>query len=296
MITYSIKDLERLSGIKAHTIRIWEKRYELIHPKRTATNIRYYDGDDLKQVLNIAILNRNGYKISKIANMSGEEISQKVLEFTTSPSSEEAQIETLLVAMIEFDDERIKTVLTNCSIRMGFEETVIKVIYPFFNRVGLLWQLNSINPSHEHYVSNIIRQKLIVAIDGLSGNIRSNSKTFLLFLSEGELHELGLLFYNYLILKAGHRVMYLGQSVPLENVATTIAQFPVDYLVTSIHSSFSEEDFMQKLNRIGEKLPQIPVILTNRIDFDINSSTIDQLYVNLSTEALNEMLNSGKIT
>lgn len=296
MITYSIKDLERLSGIKAHTIRIWEKRYELIHPKRTATNIRYYDGDDLKQVLNIAILNRNGYKISKIANMSGEEISQKVLEFTTSPSSEEAQIETLLVAMIEFDDERIKTVLTNCSIRMGFEETVIKVIYPFFNRVGLLWQLNSINPSHEHYVSNIIRQKLIVAIDGLSGNIRSNSKTFLLFLSEGELHELGLLFYNYLILKAGHRVMYLGQSVPLENVATTIAQFPVDYLVTSIHSSFSEEDFMQKLNRIGEKLPQLPVILTNRIDFDINSSTIDQLYVNLSTEALNEMLNSGKIT
>lgn len=296
MITYSIKDLERLTGIKAHTIRIWEKRYELIHPKRTATNIRYYDGDDLKQVLNIAILNRNGYKISKIANMSGEEISQKVLEFTTSPSSEEAQIETLLVAMIEFDDERIKTVLTNCSIRMGFEETVIKVIYPFFNRVGLLWQLNSINPSHEHYVSNIIRQKLIVAIDGLSGNIRSNSKTFLLFLSEGELHELGLLFYNYLILKAGHRVMYLGQSVPLENVATTIAQFPVDYLVTSIHSSFSEEDFMQKLNRIGEKLPQIPVILTNRIDFDINSSTIDQLYVNLSTEALNEMLNSGKIT
>lgn len=296
MITYSIKDLERLSGIKAHTIRIWEKRYELIHPKRTATNIRYYDGDDLKQVLNIAILNRNGYKISKIANMSGEEISQKVLEFTTSPSSEEAQIETLLVAMIEFDDERIKTVLTNCSIRMGFEETVIKVIYPFFNRVGLLWQLNSINPSHEHYVSNIIRQKLIVAIDGLSGNIRSNSKTFLLFLPEGELHELGLLFYNYLILKAGHRVMYLGQSVPLENVATTIAQFPVDYLVTSIHSSFSEEDFMQKLNRIGEKLPQLPVILTNRIDFDINSSTIDQLYVNLSTEALNEMLNSGKIT
>ena len=296
MITYSIKDLEYLSGIKAHTIRIWEKRYELIHPKRTATNIRYYDGDDLKQVLNIAILNRNGYKISKIANMSGEEISQKVLEFTTSPSSEEAQIETLLVAMIEFDDERIKTVLTNCSIRMGFEETVIKVIYPFFNRVGLLWQLNSINPSHEHYVSNIIRQKLIVAIDGLSGNIRSNSKTFLLFLSEGELHELGLLFYNYLILKAGHRVMYLGQSVPLENVATTIAQFPVDYLVTSIHSSFSEEDFMQKLNRIGEKLPQLPVILTNRIDFDINSSTIDQLYVNLSTEALNEMLNSGKIT
>lgn len=296
MITYSIKDLERLTGIKAHTIRIWEKRYELIHPKRTATNIRYYDGDDLKQVLNIAILNRNGYKISKIANMSGEEISQKVLEFTTSPSSEEAQIETLLVAMIEFDDERIKTVLTNCSIRMGFEETVIKVIYPFFNRVGLLWQLNSINPSHEHYVSNIIRQKLIVAIDGLSGNIRSNSKTFLLFLSEGELHELGLLFYNYLILKAGHRVMYLGQSVPLENVATTIAQFPVDYLVTSIHSSFSEEDFMQKLNRIGEKLPQLPVILTNRIDFDINSSTIDQLYVNLSTEALNEMLNSGKIT
>ena len=296
MITYSIKDLERLSGIKAHTIRIWEKRYELIFPKRTTTNIRYYDSDDLKQVLNIAILNRNGIKISKIATMNSEEIAQKVLALSTSNTSEEAQIETLLVAMMEFDDERIKTVLTNCSIRMGFEDTVIKVIYPFFNKVGLLWQLNSINPAHEHYISNIIRQKLIVAIDGLSSNATTNAKTFLLFLPEGELHELGLLFYNYLILKAGHKVLYLGQSVPLENVATTIVQSPADYLVTSIHSSLSEEDFINKLNRIGEKLPQIPVILTNRIEFDINSSTIDQLSVNLSTEAFNEMLNTDKIT
>lgn len=296
MITYSIKDLERLSGIKAHTIRIWEKRYDLIFPKRTATNIRYYDSDDLKQVLNIAILNRNGIKISKIAKMSSSEIADKVLETSAADSSEEAQIETLLIAMIEFDDIRFEKVVTNCTIRMGFEETVIKVIYPFFKKVGLLWQLDSINPAQEHFISNIIRQKFIVAIDGLSGNYGPNAKTFLLFLQEGELHELGLLFYNYLILKAGHKVIYLGQSVPLDNVVTVASQFAVNYLVTSIHSTFSEEDFMNKLNNIGEKLPQLPVILTNRIDFDITSSTIDQLYVNLSHEALNEMLNTDKTT
>ncbi|NEN22087.1 MerR family transcriptional regulator [Cryomorpha ignava] len=296
MITYSIKDLERLSGIKAHTIRIWEKRYELIFPKRTATNIRYYDGEDLKQVLNIAILNRSGIKISKIAKLSSDELTEKVLEVGTTDSSEEAQIESLLISMIEFDDKRFESVLTNCTIRMGFEDTVIKVIYPFFKKVGLLWQLDSINPAQEHYISNIIRQKIIVAIDGLSGNAKSGAKTFLLFLQEGELHELGLLFYNYLILKAGHKVMYLGQSVPLENVVTTASQFTVSYLVTSIHSSFLQEDFMKRLNSIGEELPHIPVILTNRIEFDISSSTIDQLYVNLSPEAFNEMLNTDKTT
>src|SRR5690606_34383869 len=148
--------------------------------------------------------------------------------------------------------------------------------------VGLLWQLDSINPAQEHYISNIIRQKIIVAIDGLGGNASPGAKTFLLFLQEGELHELGLLFYNYLILKACHKVMYLGQSVPLKNVVTTASQFTVDYLVTSIHSSFSQEDFMKKLNSIGEELPHIPVILTNRIEFDISNTTIDQLYVNLS--------------
>lgn len=296
MITYSIKDLERLSGIKAHTIRIWEKRYELIFPKRTPTNIRYYDGTDLKQVLNIAILNRSGIKISKIAEMNSDEITERVLEVSATNSSEESQIESLLIAMIEFDDKRFESILTNCTIRMGFEDTVIKVIYPFFKKVGLLWQLDSINPAQEHYISNIIRQKIIVAIDGLSGNAAPGARTFLLFLQEGELHELGLLFYNYLILKAGHKVMYLGQSVPLENVKTTADQFTVDYLVTSIHSSFAQEDFMRKLNRIGEELPQIPVILTNRIEFDISKSTIDQLFVNLSTEAFNEMLIINKRT
>lgn len=290
MITYSIKDLERLSGIKAHTIRIWEKRYDLINPKRTETNIRYYDNDDLKHILNVAALKRDGLKISAIAEMEIPEITEKVMEIAAVESDEEVLIEALIIATIEFNARRFDKIINNAITRIGFEQTVIKLIYPFFVKIGFLWQVKSINTAQEHFISNLIREKFIVAINDLDHEPNPNGKHFILFLSEGELHELGLLFYNYVILKAGHRVLYLGQSVPVVCVADTIAQLSIDYIVTSIHSTFSEEDFIKKLSYIADKIPNIPIVLTNRIEFDIKGVNIDRLYANLEWEALNEML------
>ncbi len=293
MNNYSIKDLERISGIKAHTIRIWEKRYNLIQPKRTATNIRYYDNSDLTQILNIAILRENGHKISKIVEMKMDEIHQRVAEITAKEAphpDQKNQIEGLTIAMIEFDDHRFEKILNNAILRIGFEETILKIIYPFFVKIGQLWQMGSINPAQEHFVSNLFRQKLIVAIDGYSGIVKEKAKQYLLFLPEGELHELGLLFYNFLIVKSGHKALYLGQNVPLPSIVETISQIPIDYVVTTIHSTNSQEFFVSQLEKILTQIPEIPVFLTNRIDFDICVNDKERLHINLSPKAFNEML------
>jgi len=290
MSEYSIKDLERLSGIKAHTIRIWEKRYNLLSPERTATNIRYYTDADLKLMLNIAILRRSGLKISKIAEMSSAELTDKVNENSEVDSSYDTAIENLLIATMEFDAERFNHSLDVASDRIGFEQAVIQIVYPFFKRIGVLWLLGSINPAQEHFISNLIRQKFIVSADKLKTALLPNAKCFLLFLSEGELHELGLLFYNYLIIKAGHKVLYLGQSLPLDAAREAAMQVTVDYVVTSVFSEIIEAEIIKKLSKISDYFPKTPIILTNRIEFDIKNVRIKHVHYNLSLEAFNEIL------
>ncbi|MDX5478997.1 MAG: MerR family transcriptional regulator, partial [Cyclobacteriaceae bacterium] len=166
MSTYSIKDLEQLSGIKAHTLRIWEQRYSLLSPKRTDTNIRYYDDEDLKLILNVALLNDNGIKISKIASMSSEEMREQVVKMTEKSLTHDDQIHALTICMIEMDEERFDKVLSTNILKIGFEQTMMNIIYPFMSKIGVLWQTGAINPAQEHFISNLVRQKLIVAIDG----------------------------------------------------------------------------------------------------------------------------------
>jgi len=252
MIRYSIKDLEQLTGIKAHTIRIWEKRYHLIEPERTNTNIRYYSDRDLKKLLNVSILNRNGHKISSIVGMDIDEINQKILEISESSPDTENQIEQLIVAMIELDEMRFERVLTSSVIKLGFDDTVVRILYPFFEKIGLLWQIGTIYPAQEHFVSNLIRQKLIIAIDGQSAIAKSNSKTFLMFLPSNEWHELGLLFYNYLIKKAGYKVVYLGQSVPFEDLMEVSAKHNIDALFTSITTPLTRKKFADYIHQLSE--------------------------------------------
>ena len=198
MAAYSIRELENLSGIKAHTIRIWEKRYGLIAPERTSTNIRSYCDTELKKLLNISILNRNGLKISKIAQLSPEEIVAKITQFTQDVTSTESQIESLTVAMIDLDEYRFEQLLARSIIQFGFEEAITRVLYPFFVRIGIMWQTGSVNAAQEHFITNLVKQKFYVAIDGLVVNTRQNARTFVFFLPEGELHEIGLLFSCYL--------------------------------------------------------------------------------------------------
>lgn len=196
---YQIKDVEHLSGIKAHTLRIWEKRYNIVEPKRTSTNIRYYDDNDLKRILNISILQRNGYKISKIADLPNQRLNNEILNLSMESENLDIQIGNLIKSMLDFDKVSFEKTFHKSIIAIGFQETILKVIYPFFKRVGILWLTENIDPAQEHFISNIVRQKIIVAIDSLPEYTNKNAENFVLYLPDGQWHEMGLLMSSYLI-------------------------------------------------------------------------------------------------
>jgi len=262
MGNYSIKDLEELSGIKAHTIRIWEKRFKLIEPGRTSTNIRYYNDEDLKKLLNVSMLNRHGWKISRLADMTRAELAEAAVRLTKESSDVETRIEQMIVSMLDLDELKFEKILNNSILKNGFEETVVKIIYPFFDRIGLLWLIGTICASQEHFISNLMRQKLITAIDGQLPVARENARTFMLFLHESELHELGLLFYNYLLRKHGHKVIYLGQAVPLKDLVQVAHIRNVDLLLTSFTTGMSEKDMDRYLEKLSLKFPDKTILFT----------------------------------
>lgn len=231
MAEYKIKDLETLTGIKAHTIRIWEKRYGLISPERTDTQIRTYDDADLTMLLNIALLNKNGVKISKIASMSPEQISEKVEKFLDN-TSEDICTEKLILALVELDENLFKGTLQEQIDQHGVEYTFVNVLIPFLDRIGVMWLVGTINPGQEHFISNLIRQKVIAEIDKLPVPKRTKHPV-LLFLPEHEWHEISLLFYHYILRNQGIDTIYLGQSLPYDSLIQTIDRFKPSAIVTS---------------------------------------------------------------
>ncbi|MFO7842573.1 MAG: MerR family transcriptional regulator [Bacteroidales bacterium] len=264
MASYSIKELENLSGIKAHTIRIWEKRYKLIVPSRTETNIRYYCDKDLKRLLNVAILNRQGIRISEIAKLSDEELSERVVNMASDSGDAAQNIEQLVIAMVDMDEVKFDRILSRYIMHEGFENAVIRVIFPFFERIGILWQTGTINPAHEHFVSNLFRQKLMVAIDNIMVTDNQKAKKFILFLPEGEYHELGLLFYNYLIRKSGQIVYYLGSSVPFNDVLETSKMVNPDYFFTTITSLLTRDETVKYLKNLSKAFPLQKILVTGQ--------------------------------
>lgn len=233
---YSIKDLEKLSGIKAHTIRIWEQRYKLIEPKRTGTNIRFYDDEQLKYLLNVSLLSKNGFKISKISKWSDEEFLDHVKQVyeQTLLHDNSVQLELdandLITSMIEMDAVKFHRIYENSIRHIGFQKTITDLIYPYLEKVGILWSMGQINPAQEHFISNLIRQKVISAIDRLEENM--DGEKFLLLLPEGEHHEIGLLLANYILKEKGKRVYYLGQDLPLSDIPSAVLTVEPDYLLT----------------------------------------------------------------
>jgi DNA-binding transcriptional MerR regulator len=244
---YQIKDVEHLSGIKAHTLRIWEKRYNIVEPKRTGTNIRYYDDNDLKRILNISILNKNGYKISHIAGFNDSRLNNELLTLTGDSDNLDVQIGSLINAMIDFDEKLFDKVYSQSILHRGFEDTILKLIYPFFKKVGILWLTDNIDPAQEHFISNLTRQKIIVAINELPQNKHDKAENFVLFLPEGQWHEMGLLLSRYLIKKNGHNSIYLGSSLPVESVVQMKDKVPFNYLVTTTNLYKSAQDTKREL-------------------------------------------------
>lgn len=236
---YSLVELVNLTGIQGATIRVWERRYNIIKPHRTKTNRRFYDDDDLRRLLNINTLYRSGVKISKIASITPEEIEDRVKNITSDFKNFDASINSMIEAMISFNKQAVNEILLRSLINKGFEETFVGLVFPFLMRVGVLWQTSNVNTGAEHFISNILRGRLISAIDALIPTDYSGKKRVIMFLPENEQHELSLLFYEYLIVKMGHQVIYLGQSTPLDAVIEVHNKWGSDVIVTGLISSLT---------------------------------------------------------
>jgi len=250
---YTIKELEQLSGIKAHTIRIWEQRYKILCPNRTDTNIRYYSDSDLKTLLNVSFLNDKGYKISKIACMLQEERQEKVKQLCEDPTECSSKLPVLVAAMIDMDEHSFEKAIATVTLQVGFKETMRQLIYPFLAKIGILWQTNNISPAHEHFISNLIRQKLIVAIDGQVVKKQPDAPTYLLYLPEGELHEIALLYMNYLVRTYQLPVIYLGQHLPFSDLELTYEQCKPAYICTVLTSMPERSKVQEYLNKISNR-------------------------------------------
>ncbi len=265
---YVIKDLERLSGIKAHTLRIWEQRYGILKPLRTETNIRYYTSEDLKRILNISLLNNNGYKISKIAKLPDDEIIKQAQYILNNFSKESDQIDNLVMCMMEMNEAKFEKIISNCIIHFGFESTIEKILFPFMRQIGNMWQVGLVNPAQEHFISHLIRQKIIVGIDGLFPEPLANPKTFLLYLPSNELHELGLLYCHFLIKSKGHKCLYLGQSVPFEDIVSVSGVVPADVVVTVFTHRMEGVTTQEYLNNLANSFKNSQIMVSGRVFFD----------------------------
>ena len=250
MNRFSIKDIEILTGIKPHTIRIWEQRYGIIKPQRTATNIRYYTENDLKLMLNVSLLNKMGFKISKITCLKPNEIEHKVLSLVEQANDADINLSALLNCMVRLDEDTFEHLLNKYLETNGLETTMTRILFPFLYRIGLLWQTGSITPAYEHFFTNLVRQKIIAAIDKQVLTPLPDAKRFLLFLPPNEPHELGLLYAHFVIRQRGHRSVYMGLNLPIEHIICAHECCQPDFIVTTLTSCI-------KINAIEEFIVQI---------------------------------------
>ncbi len=264
MNSFTIKDLENLSGIKAHTLRIWEQRYNFLKPNRTFTNIRYYSNDELKKILNIALLNKYGYKISHIDKMSEAEIKEKIVSLNQHEAQQERIVNDLIKNMVDLDMESFEVALDKFIMVRGVERAITQIIFPFLEKIGILWLTNHINPAQEHLVSNIIRQKLIVGIEAVSSSVKVN-KSVLLFLPEGEYHELGLLFIYYMLKSRGVQVIYLGSSIPMKDVAYVVNLKKPDLLFSHLTTVGTNFNFDRFLSNMSKTFPDTPTVISGQL-------------------------------
>lgn len=264
MNDFTIRDLENLSGIKAHTIRIWEQRYSFLKPKRTETNIRHYSSEELKVILNIALLNKYGYKISHIDKMDDAEMGQKILSLTTSEAVQDRVIHELIQAMVDLDTEALEAAIDRYVLAKGIDKTITQVIFPFLERIGILWMTSHINPAQEHIVSNMVRQKLIAGIENTVSQTRVN-KMILLYLPEGEHHEIGLLYMQYLLKARGIRTMYLGADVPFKDLEFVVKFKKPNYVYTHLTTRPRYFNVDKYLTRFVTQMPGVPLVISGEL-------------------------------
>ena len=252
---FSIKDLENLSGIKAHTIRIWEKRYAILEPMRTNTNIRNYDLVNLQKLLNVVLLNSYGYKISRIAEFSTDKISVLVREIVSEKNYKNHAINAFKMAMVNFDQGLFLNTYNNLLSEKTFRQVFFEVIIPLMNEIGLLWQSGTISPAQEHFISFLIKQKLLINTEKVQIlEPTRNDKVFVLYLPENEIHELGLMYLNYEILLNGYKTIYLGESVPIDSLEDMKSYFDNIIYVSYLTVQPTKDEIQNYINEVSNKI------------------------------------------
>ncbi|MEO8111736.1 MAG: MerR family transcriptional regulator [Ginsengibacter sp.] len=288
---FTIKDIENLSGIKAHTIRIWEQRYSFLKPQRSETNIRYYTNEDLKTILNIALLNKYGFKVSHIDKMSAETIAENVLSLSDSGAKDHLTVNRLLECMVDYEVDNFETILNESLVTFGMEKMVVKIIFPFLEKVGSLWVTNHVNPAQEHLVSNVIRQKVIAGIDSLPSR-KVSAKKVCLFLPTGEYHEIALLLVAYLLKKNGVKTIYLGAHTPFTELETIIEHHKPDYLYTHVTSSSKNFNFENFIATLGKKFKNCHAIISGRFTENFGKKIPSNVSFKKSLGEVKEFINT----
>ena len=256
MDQFSISQLSQFSGIKPHTIRIWEKRYNALNPQRSKGNTRFYNGDQLRRLLNIVGLSSTGAKISSLCAMSDEELFTMKKEYEKEAvvnNDYQYFINQLIAAGMSYDEITFEKAFSHCLLRFGLFKTYVEIIYPLLERIGLMWSVNTIPPSQEHYISNLIRQKMFTAIDSVPP-VTKAGENWLLFLPEDEYHELGLLFSYYFLKSKGKNATYLGANVPLASIEHILAELDIDKIMLFIvHNDWPErvESYLRDLRKMA---------------------------------------------
>jgi DNA-binding transcriptional MerR regulator len=253
--SFTIKDLENLSGIKAHTIRIWEKRYQLLQPQRTSGNIRYYDTESLQKLLNVTLLNNNGYKISKIADLTDDAIVLLARELANKTALVDDAINSFKMSMFSFDQSLFNQTYNQLLINKTFRDVFKDVCIPFLDHIGLMWQTNTLTPAHEHFISNLISQKIQINIEKIQQSLLvDDSVVYVLFLPENEIHELGLMYLNYELSLRGKKTIYLGQSIPLNSLDSLMEKFDKINFISSFTVSPTTSKLSDYLSELSLKL------------------------------------------
>jgi len=293
MNLFSISDLQQFSGIKAHTIRVWEQRYNGLNPTRSEGNTRYYDNLQLRRLLNIVSLLESDYKISELCSMTDQMLfkllEQQLKNTDIKEGTNEYFVAQLIAAATCFDEIHFEKIFSNCVLRLGMKHTYTKVIYPMLNRIGLMWTTGSISPAYEHFSSNIVKQKIFSAIDSLPPTKSTNS--WLLFLPENEFHEIGLLFSHYLIKQAGKKVIYLGSNVPFETLISAITETTPAHLLFFLVHYDTPKDSQDYLNNLKKNFSKTKIHLSGNEKLISKLKTGKEFNWIRSVEELEKQLN-----
>lgn len=281
MSSYSIKDLEQVTGIKAHTIRIWEQRYNFLQPSRTETNIRSYSSEELKTILNVSLLNKYGFKISHIDKMSAEQIEEKILSLNQIDAIRERVVNVLIKEMVSLNMHAFEKQLDIYIGQKGVDKTITEIVFPFLERVGILWMTNHINPAQEHLATNLLRQKIILGIERLPA-VSEHNKNVILFMPEGEYHEIGLLFVYFLLKQEGIYVNYLGANVPMKDLVYLTAVKKPNYVFCHLTSPSKVFKIDRFLTQIGQVSNTTPVMLSGLFMKDYKGKLSENIAVKKS--------------